>query len=60
MASGMLAAAALTAGAAYVDAKLHISKDLNQLSRLKKAETNFAEAGSYPIAPAPNARGLVF
>jgi acyl-CoA synthetase (AMP-forming)/AMP-acid ligase II len=51
MASGVLAVAALTAGAAYVDAKLHVSKDLNQLLRLKKAETNFAQAGNYLRAP---------
>ncbi|KAG9249801.1 isopenicillin n-CoA synthetase [Emericellopsis atlantica] len=40
----LLAVAGITAGAAYADAKLHLSKDLNQLFRVRKAEHNLADA----------------
>lgn len=48
MAHGLIAlagVAGVAAGAAYLDAKLHIAKDLNTLSRARKGEENFARAG---------------
>lgn len=48
MAHCLIAVAGAAAGAAYLDAKLHISKDLNSLSRAKKGEENFARAGKMP------------
>nr|Q8J0E9.1 RecName: Full=Isopenicillin N epimerase component 1; Short=IPN epimerase component 1; AltName: Full=Isopenicillin N epimerase acyl-CoA synthase component [Hapsidospora chrysogena]CAD45625.1 isopenicillin N-CoA synthetase [Hapsidospora chrysogena] len=38
------AAAASTAAAAYLDAKLHLTKDLNQLARAERGAQNFARA----------------
>lgn len=49
MAHGLIALAGVAAGAAYLDAKLHISKDLNTLSRARKGEENFARAGRISI-----------
>ncbi|WEW54858.1 long-chain fatty acid transporter fat1 [Emydomyces testavorans] len=36
--------ASVAAGAAYLDAKLYISKDLNQLARAKRGQNNFLKA----------------
>ncbi|KXX74844.1 Isopenicillin N epimerase component 1 [Madurella mycetomatis] len=45
---GMLALVGMAAGTAYLDAKLHISKDLHQLSRARRGERNLARAGGIP------------
>lgn len=42
---GLFALAGIAAGSAYLDAKLHLSKDLNQLSRMKAGDKNLAQAG---------------
>lgn len=38
--------AGVAATAFYLDAKLHVRKDLNALNRVERAEKNYAEAGN--------------
>lgn len=45
----VLTGAAVLTAAAYLDAKFHISKDLNHLYRLKTGEMNLARAGTLSI-----------
>ncbi|KAL2758889.1 hypothetical protein ACRALDRAFT_1075272 [Sodiomyces alcalophilus JCM 7366] len=44
MPRGLLTLVGMAAGSAYLDAKFHISKDLDQLSRAKQGERNLASA----------------
>lgn len=53
LATGALATAGIAATAFYIDAKLHIRKDLNALSRVKRAEENYNKAGNLRFATFP-------
>jgi hypothetical protein len=44
--------------AAYLNAKFHLGKDLSGISRLKKGERDYKQAGTYPEDPGSILRNI--